>query len=146
MQQSEQIREKELKDVILLCKGYYDRGKYGSVLEALKEYYRKNYADDMEEVLCESFLLHTVLENVMDTLIAEYGDGGRLSGFLYGMFRSSDIQTGTGNKTDIDTWLFYYVVQHLSAIQMRGHNLKDIDTSGYFTKENGHRRFTGEII
>ena len=53
------------KDVILLCKGWYDKEKYPTMLEALKQYYRKNYCDDMEEYLNESYLLKIVLEQTM---------------------------------------------------------------------------------
>ena len=68
------------KDVILLCKGWYDKKQYPNLLEALKQYYRKTYSENYEEYLNEDFLLKTVLTDAMREIVGNYPD--RMKGFI----------------------------------------------------------------
>ena len=45
-----------MTDILLICKGWYDKTKYNGVLEALNAYYYKHYG----------------CENIMDKAFAEY--------------------------------------------------------------------------
>lgn len=51
------MKDKTLTDVMLICKGWYNKEKYHSILEALNGYYHKYYG-------CENI--------IMDKAFAEY--------------------------------------------------------------------------
>ena len=119
------------KDVILLCKGWYDEEKYPTILEALKQYYRVKYSDQYEEQLNESFLLHIVLEQTMQEIVRKYPD--RMIGFvnLY-LITPRGIFGYDNNSQDYDYQLFYRITQFLNCLQMRGEGFIEIDTEEYF--------------
>lgn len=126
------------KDVILLCKGWYDKEKYTSKLSALKQYYRERYCCDMEDVLREQperFLLRTVIEQAMYEVINNYPD--RLRGFINGYVIASEIRLFgiPDRELSYDEMLFYRIVSFFSSLQMRGDGLIEIDTEDYFEKD-----------
>ena len=51
------MKDKTLTDIMLICKGWYNKEKYHSILEALNGYYHKYYS-------CENI--------IMDKAFAEY--------------------------------------------------------------------------
>lgn len=52
------LNEKTMKEIMLICKGWYNEDKYTSVLEALNAYYHKNYCNDvMDKELALSLFL-----------------------------------------------------------------------------------------
>lgn len=119
------------KDVILLCKGWCSILKYDNVLEALKQYYRINYCDGMEDQLNESFLLRVILTEVMREIAKDYPD--RLLGFVNGYMTYSDrLLIPDERNNDYDYQLFWRIVNFLARLQMRGDGLIDIDTKEYF--------------
>lgn len=128
------------KDVILLCKGWYDKEKYPTTLEALKQYYRKNYCDDMEEYLNESFLLKIVLEQTMQEIVEKYPD--RMVGFV-NLYLTTPRFFGYDNKSnqDYDCQLFYRITSFLNSLQMRGDGFIEIDTRDYFEFESGTHKY-----
>lgn len=130
------------KDVILLCKGWYDTEKYPTILEALKQYYRVKYSDQFEEQLNESFLLHIVLEQTMQEIVRIYPD--RMVGFvnLY-LINSRNVYGCDENNQKYDYQLFYKITSFLTNLQMRGDGFIEIDTEEYFEKYIANE--TGEI-
>ena len=119
------------KDVILLCKGWYDKEKYPTVLEALKQYYRVKYSDQFEEQLNESFLLHIVLEQTMQEIVRKYPD--RMVGFvnLYLITKRGIWGYNDGNN-DYDHQLFERITSFLASLKMRGEGFIEINTDDYF--------------
>jgi hypothetical protein len=61
------------KDIMLLCKGWYDRNKYKTLKDALIAYYNKNYrySDDYEETLTYSFINKVLLKQAVHELLTE---------------------------------------------------------------------------
>ena len=122
------------KDVILLCKGWYDRNKYPTKLDALKEYYRKYYSTEYEEYLGEHFLLETVMKDVMYEMVRDYPD--RLPRFVSVCLDSNLLSKLYGLEEDVDykTATFYRIVVFLSGLQMKDPDGKiiPIDASDYF--------------
>lgn len=135
------------KDVILLCKGWYNKEQYPTILDALKQYYRKNYCNDLEDQLNESFLLKTVLIEAMREIGTHYPD--RLLYFINGFLMYGETLHGIPdiNNTDYNYQLFYRIVNYLSKLQMRGDRLVEIDTNSYFYEtRNGQKRLVENII
>lgn len=138
------------KDVILLCKGWCDREKYPTTLDALKEYYRKNYCNDMEEHLNERFILRVILIEVMREIAIKYPD--RLLGFVNGYLTYGQMLfMPDENNNDYDHQLFYRIVNFLARLQMRGDERIEIDTDEYFYDdydEDGvnHKKLVEDII
>ena len=132
------------KDVILLCKGWYDKGKYPTISEALKQYYRKNYCDDMEEYLNESYLLKIVLEQTMQEIVRYYPD--RMFGFVnsYLIIPRGIFCYDNNSNQDYDCQLFYRITRFLASLQMNGDGFIEIDTEEYFEKYIANDE-TGEI-
>lgn len=122
------------KDVILLCKGWYDEEKYQSKLEALKEYYRRYYNDDMDEFLNEEFLVKTVLADVIREIQSKYKDR-----FVYIIncicnidpFRLY-ISIPDSSNENFYYQLFYRIIGCLGNMRMHGDGLTEIDTDDYF--------------
>lgn len=123
------------KDVILLCKGWYNKEKYPTKLDALKQYYRKNYSEDFEEYLNESFLFKAVLVDVLKWLTLKYPD--RLVKFIDGYLSYGETIFWIPDETNqnYEYQMFYRIVNFLARLQMRGDGLIEIDTSEYFTDE-----------
>ena len=138
------------KDVILLCKGWYDKEKYPTVLEALKEYYRKNYCNDMEEHLNERFILRVILIEVMREIASKYHD--RLLGFVNGyLIYGQMLFMPDENNNDYDHQLFYRIINFLARLQMRGDERIEINTDEYFYDdydEDGvnHKKLVEDIV
>lgn len=138
------------KDIILLCKGWYDKEKYPTILEALKQYYRKNYCDDMEEVLNERFILRVILIEVMREIASKYSD--RLLGFINGYLTYGEILfMPDENNKDYDYQMFYRIVNFLARLKMRGEGWQEIETEEYFYEDydedgNKHMKLIEDII
>lgn len=135
------------KDIILLCKGWYDSEKYPSRLEALKQYYRKNYcynelSTDVEKILNEGFLLEVLLRPVMWELSMNYPDrfSYLISQYLFGKSLSVRLSLPDEKTTDYEYQLFYRLIAFLSNLVMRGESWIEIETDDYFYEfcdENG---------
>lgn len=138
------------KDVILLCKGWYNKEKYPTVLDALKQYYRKNYCDDMEDQLNERFILRVVLIEAMREIANKYPD--RLFGFVNGYLTYGEMLfMPDETNNDYDHQMFYRIVNFLARLQMRGDERMEIDTDEYFyddydDESNKYKRLVEDII
>lgn len=138
------------KDVILLCKGWYEKEKYPTILEALKQYYRKNYCTDMEDQLNERFILRVILIEVMREIASKYPD--RILGFVNNYLTYGEMLFMPDEKNnDYDHQLFYRITNFLARLQMRGDRLIEIDMDEYFQDdydENNekHKKLAEEII
>lgn len=138
------------KDVILLCKGWYDKEKYLTILDALKQYYRKNYSEELEDQLNERFILRTILIDVMREIASKYPD--RLLGFVNSYLISGEmIFLPDEENNDYDYQLFYRIVNFLSRLKIRGDGFIEINTNEYFYNdydEDGtkHKRLVEDII
>ncbi len=132
-----------LKDVILLCKGWYNEDAYYSVTGALKAYYKQHYSDSIEFSNWQSALLNIVLKQAMFELSEEYPD--RLRMFINGYLMTNTLVYGLPDKeTDYDIIMFYKIISFFCAIPIHGNNLRDIDTTDYFriivNKETGSKK------
>jgi len=136
------------KDVILLCKGWYDHNLYPTILEALKQYYRKNYCVDMEESFGEKFLFRIVLIEAMREITEKYPD--RLRGFINGYLAYGEMIFGVPDElnNDFDYQMFYRIVNFLARLKMKGDGIVEIDTSEYFVEElqDQHDQITREHL
>lgn len=123
------------KDVILLCKGWYDKEHYKSLLDALKQYYRKAYSDNYEEYLNEGFLLKTVLSDAMRETARNYPD--RVNVFISQYLLYGETIYGIPNKEnqDYEYQMFYRIAEFFKRMQMRGDGLTEIDTQEYFVDD-----------
>lgn len=142
------MKKTTAKDVILLCKGWYDHILYPTILEALKQYYRKNYCIDMEESLGEKFLFRIVLIEVMREIADKYPD--RLRGFINGYLAYGEMIFGVPDElnNDFDYQMFYRIVNFLTRLKMKGDGIVEIDTSEYFVEElqDQHDQITREHL
>ncbi len=122
------------KDVILLCKGWYNHNSYPTILDALKQYYRKNYCD-MDFSLNEKFLLRVVLIEVMIEISEKYPD--RLREFIKGYLIYGETIFGVPDESnnDYDYKMFYKIVNFLKNLKMKGDGIVEIDTSNYFVED-----------
>ena len=136
------------KDVILLCKGWYNHDLYPTILEALKQYYRKNYSMDMEEYLNEIFLFRVILLDVMREITEKYPD--RLKGFVNGYLDNVETIFGISDKSNNDYGyqMFYRIINFLSRLRMKGDGVVEIDTSEYFVDDlqTQHDQITREHL
>lgn len=141
------------KDIILLCKGWYNQELYPTLLEAFKEYYRQRYvygSHNKDEFLNESFILRVILLEVIREIARDYPD--RLSQFMSSFLVSGQIIFGIpdNNNKDYDYQLFYRIINFLSCLRMSGDDIKTIDTSEYFmdVEDEGrlHKKLIEEII
>ncbi len=136
------------KDVILLCKGWYDHDLYPTVLEALKQYYRKNYSINMEDSLNERFLFRIILLETMREIAEKYPD--RLRGFINGYLAYGEIIFGVPDESNYnyDYQMFYRIVNFLSRLKMKGDGIVEIDTSEYFVDklQGQHDQITREHL
>lgn len=122
------------KDVILLCKGWYDKEKYPTVLDALKQYYRVNYCDDMEDQLNERFILRVLLIEAMREIAKDNPD--RMLGFVNRYLTCGEVLFIPDEKNnDYDYQMFYRIVHFLLSLKMSGNGVVEIDTSDYFSTE-----------
>lgn len=126
------------KDVILLCKGWYDKNKYETILDALKEYYRKNYTNNLEDCLNEKFILRIILIEVMREIATCYSD--RLIYFVNQyLIYGKTIYMPNPENIEYDHQLFYRITNFLANLNMHSDKLTNIDTSDYFQyKTNEH--------
>lgn len=128
------------KDVVLLCKGWYGHGLYPTVLEALKQYYRKNYSIGMGDSLNEKFLFRIILLEVMGEISEKYPD--RMRGFINGYLAYGKMVFGApdGTNNDYDYQMFYRIVNFFSGLEMRGDGIAEIDTDEYFVEDSQGRQ------
>ena len=119
------------KDVILLCKGYYDKEKYPTLLDALKEYYRKYCGNVLQELFDESFLCDTLLPEVMLGIEQHYPD--RLCSLSYVLMPTYEpILMPDADNHNYAYQLFWRIAEFLNTVPLRGDNLTEIDVSAYF--------------
>lgn len=123
------------KDIILLCKGWYNHDLYSTILEALKQYYRKYYSIYMEESLGERFLFRIILIEVMREIAEKYPD--RLRGFINGYLAYGEMIYGIPDESNnnYDYQMFYRIVNYLAKLKMKGDGIVEIDTSDYFVED-----------
>lgn len=133
------------KDIILLCKGWYDKEKYPTILEALKQYYRKYYSEQFEEQLNERFLLKILLLQTMQEIAKDYPD--RLIGFVNEyLIGTRWIYDYDENNQDYDYQMFYRIINFLANLQIKGHTFcKEIVLEDYFMRYE-NRRLKEDII
>lgn len=123
------------KDVILLCKGYYDKDKYPTVLDALKEYYRKYCGCCLvKDFFDESFLRETLLSEVLNGLAVHYPDRLRALVTSVLMSPSESVLLPDGNNNDYSYQVFWRIVGFLKAVPLRGEGLMEIDVSDYLAE------------
>jgi hypothetical protein len=141
------------KEIILLCKGWYDEEKYPTKLEALKEYYRKYYnygRHDMDDDLNEKFIFRVILLETMKNIVKTYPD--RMHCFINGFLGYVDLFFGVDeNNNDYDYQMYHRIIRFLDRLPMHGEGWIEIETSDYFEKYvdeegNNRRRLKEDII
>lgn len=139
------------KDIILLCKGWYDKEKYSTILDALKGYYRKYYVSEIEdEILTESFLLNILLNQTMWEISKFYPDRfiNFTSQYMFGENLSIKLTLPEEKNKDYEYQLFYRIVAFLHNLNMHGETLENIDTREYFYEkyDEGTNTFHKELL
>lgn len=134
----------EALDVIMICKGCYNKDKYENVETALIEYYKKQYLMDMDNKDVSKNLLNiTIMSKTVHWLMENAPD--RMRGFVNTIFTMEsyyDIPQmlpytkeydNAVSKMDFDELLFYKLVHFFKNLKMNGDCIA-IDTSDYYTK------------
>lgn len=112
-------------DIILLCKGWYDKEKYPTIVDALKQYYHIHYSEDYEDI-DERFLLHCLIKPTVQDIANKYPS--ILDSFLKVSLFGEGVFLPDDSNRDIDYNLFYRIVQNLTHTMILG----KIDLSDYF--------------
>lgn len=138
-----------LKDVALLCKGYYDRKKYSSAYDALKQYYREYYVENIEEeLLSKNFIVKVVLQQAVQELVDEYPD--RTRKLVLDLLKNDPFLIFENNGTEDNSLyyetLFTKITCFFHCLIMRGDGFKEIDTSDYFDNSSGCKECHMDII
>jgi len=145
----------EIVKVTLICKGYYDKKKYTTIVDALKQYYAQEYFyGDPEkygysnwEKIGEEFLLNRLLNGVIQDLAKYYPDR------MYNLIKL--YVCGSASLVKDEIWfgnyekaLFYRIVSFLANLRMRGERVKEINTDKYlmWDKEFGINKLIKPII
>lgn len=142
------------KDIMLLCKGWYDKEKYKTTKDALIEYYHKHYGN--EDITPDyGFINFVLLKPAIDELLTE-----RFRGlFIHCLFDTDIFTPWKYDRMNIKEFsyeeeLYYRLNNFIHSLR----SLEDddtvlIDTSDYWLKENGlevivddHRVLSEDII
>jgi hypothetical protein len=135
-----QIGKSHGKDIMLLCKGWYNQEKYETTKDALNEYYYKNYGN--EDIIGDYDAINQILlKPAIQELLTERFQ--RL--FISCMFETDvidywkfDIKHMNVIRLDYEEELYYRMTKFLRALQTNnGDGNIYIDTSDYWLKENG---------
>jgi hypothetical protein len=117
------------KDIMLLCKGWYDKEKYKTLKDALIEYYHKNYG--CEDITPDYGFINQVL---LKPAIEEFAETN--SKLLIHYLLDDDILLKT-KETDgtYDNELYNRLTIFLNMLIVKDH----IDTSEYFYNEEDRK-------
>ena len=92
------------KDIILICKGNFDREKYIDAEEALIDYYYKHFSGMDDFVVTKASLINTLLKPVIRYILSK--DINESIRFVdYGLFEQSIVE-----KIDVEHKDFYDVL------------------------------------
>ena len=132
------------KDILLICKGYYDKNKYKSVLEALNAYYHREYGCE-DIIMDEGFALNLFLKPCVKEFLKErevnlfcenylFQQSMHEVGILHDrIFRKIDVK-----EMSFDEVLYYRLISWLCCLRVRDYNNEwIIDLSDYHTREDG---------
>lgn len=73
----EMTENKQLTDIYLICKGWYNKKLYGDELEAMNAYYHKHYSGCDDVVMDIPFALHLFLKPLTLEIINRDSDKAR---------------------------------------------------------------------
>ena len=130
------------KDVILLCKGWYDKEKYPTLFEALRERYLKtipdfisddDFIEEMKSGFTVKSLLYNILEPTMKEIVLHYND--RMRDFLIYLFyccNEKDSEFGYSDENNCVYILSDVIIKFLSSIRFRGDKIIEINVDEYF--------------
>lgn len=145
------------KDIMLICKGWYDRVKYETTKDALVSYYNKNYRypEDKVETLEYRFINTVLLKPAIQELLTE-----RFTYMFVNYLFDTDafsIWKFDGMKMkelSYDEELYYRLIGFLNNLICVDHDATiNVDTSNYWLREDGinvkvdsHRVLAEEIV
>lgn len=134
------------KDIMLLCKGWYDKDKYKTLKDALVAYYNKNYRypEDYVEDLDYHYINTVLLKQAIQELLTERFNY-MFIGYLFDTdgFMSWKFDRFVIKDLSYDEELFYRLCMFIDNLLLIDKNDKgdviNIDTSAYYKKdENGN--------
>jgi hypothetical protein len=113
------------KDILLICKGWFDHGKYKDVLEALKDY-QATYTGSNREDITDKNVLDFRLFTVAETYFKSYDWSEMLKDRLY-----KDIFWQHELKVDYN-YLCWLLITQIHNLQVKKDNSEwIIDLSAY---------------
>jgi len=125
------------KDIMLICKRWYDREKYHTVKDALNQYYQERYllGDPCEEPLSFKFINTVLLKPAVEELLNETF---KLS-FIDWIFNKHIVEPIESEGTTYDEILYYKIIGFLSNLyKSTGHDSSEIliNTDEYWVRSN----------
>lgn len=114
------------KDIMLLCKGWYDEEKYTTLKDALTAYYHKNYGN--EDLTPDYGFINEVL--LKPVMVYEFADINPY--MLMNYIFSNDLLIRMKDKEgSFDEGLYNRITTFLSNLTTKN----NIDTSAYWKKD-----------
>lgn len=128
-------KEKLSKEIFLICKGRYNYEKYGSVFNAMNEYYHKYYCDDIDITykLANQIFLFPMVEWIL-----ENHRDNKLHSFLYHIFNNNSF---LNRECNYDEGLFKKILNWVVVIDVKHYNEETdeyewiIDLSDFYGKD-----------
>ena len=121
------------KDIMLLCKGWYNKERYKTTKDALIVYYHKHYGnEDINPTY--GFINEVLLKNTIQELLCDRYKNS----FVDYLFKPYVF--GTFNKKGLtyEEELYYRITEFISDLRVKeDDNTVIINTNDYWLKENG---------
>ena len=130
----------EALDVIMICKGCYNKNKYEHVEDALASYYKERYLID-DVFICKELLNKVIINKTVHWLMENAPD--RMNGLMNAIFTMEpyfDIPNVVPyskeyddkiTSMDFDELLFYKMIKFFKNLKMNGDCIT-IDASDYY--------------
>lgn len=135
------------KDIMLLCKGWYNKEKYKTTKDALITYYHKEYG--CEDIDPDFNFINVVL---LQPAISEFLNDNTKDQFISYIFTDSIIDVCelwdkyNKKKLSYDEELYYRLTHFIRRLKTRYYDEVLIDTDQYFTINNEDQRILVEPI
>jgi len=121
------------KDIMLVCKGWYDKEKYKTTKDALIAYYHKHYG--CEDIIPDyGFLNEILLKTTINELLCERYKNS----FVDYLFKPYVFGTFNRKGLTYEEELYYRITEFISNLRVKeDDDTVLIDTNAYWLKENG---------
>ena len=132
------------KDILLICKGYYNKEKYKSVLEAFNAYYHTEYLCE-DITMDEGFAIQLFLKPCVKEFLKEREVNWFCENYLFkvsmheiGLSHDRMLRKKEVKEMSFDEVLYYRLISWLCCLQVKDYNNEwIIDLSDYHSREDG---------